>query len=71
MTPTASDLLAIMREVRDASSFELNPHVRPCMSLSVLGSGCTCARGRRIVAAWRAFHDALEAGGVPRFEEEP
>jgi len=60
---TAAKYLAIMREVRDASSFDLNPHDKgaPC-TLGV----CGCFRATRITRAWRAFHDALTAGGVPR-----
>jgi len=59
---TAADLLAIMREVRDANSFELSPHdaVPGCTS-----GVCRCRRATRIGAAWRAFHRALAAGGIP------
>ena len=36
MPPTPSDLLLVMTEVRDASSFDLNPHTNGC-------NGFTCA----------------------------
>jgi hypothetical protein len=58
--PSPAGLVQVMREVRDASSFDLNPHDRACPV-----TACGCQRGRRIVAAWRAFHDALAAAGVP------
>lgn len=59
----AKHLLAIMQEVRDASSFDLNPHAKG--ATCTLGV-CGCSRAIRITRAWRAFHDALTAGGVPR-----
>jgi hypothetical protein len=66
MLPEAERLIMIMREVRDSSSYDLNPHVP--------GEGCTlgicrCARSRRVTAAWGAFHDALSAAGVPPLVE--
>ena len=72
MTPTPADLIAIMVEVRDASSYERNPHDPRCLSRAILGGACNCSRARRIVAAWRAYHDALAAAGVPplTFEEK-
>ena len=68
MTPTPADLLAVMREVRDAASYSLNPHTRPCLSLSVQGGACNCTRARRLSAAWSAFHAALDRAGIPRLE---
>lgn len=65
MTPET--LLAIMREVRDSSSLDLNPHDAGC---SVRATGaCGCAHSRRHVAAWKAFHGALAAAGVPSLVE--
>lgn len=67
--PTTQHLLDVMVGVRNASSFVLNPHTDGCSSLRA--GGCACERGRRIVAAWRAFHDALaEAGVAPLSETE-
>lgn len=65
MPPTTEQLLEIMRAVRDSSSFVLNPHDRGCIG----DGGCGCVRGRRIIAAWRAYHDALAASGVPPLDE--
>ena len=66
--PDTAALLAVMREVRDASSYLLNPHERTC-----IGGGrdyvCNCSRSRRHAAAWRAFHAALAAAGVPSLTE--
>lgn len=60
--PTVAGLLAIMQEVRDASSFELSPH-DPAQGCTL--GVCRCRRATRIGAAWKAFHRALAAGGVP------
>jgi hypothetical protein len=60
--PDTFELLAVMREVRDASSFDLNPHERSCPQPSIV---CGCSRSRRHIAAWEAFHAALRASGVP------
>jgi len=54
-------LLAVMQEVRDASSYELNPHGRDCPQPSI---SCGCARSRRTIAAWAAYHVALAEAGI-------
>ena len=59
-------LVAVMREVRDASSFDLNPHEKD--GGCILGV-CKCRRAERIIRSWRAFHDALTARGVRRLAE--
>lgn len=54
-------LLAIMQEVRDSSSLDLNPHEPGCPRFV-----CGCAHSKRHISAWAAFHAALDEAGVPR-----
>lgn len=68
---TTDDLVAVMREVRDASSYDLNPHAPECAAASWRLGACRCRRAQRLSTAWRAFHDALESSGVPRLRPLP
>lgn len=67
--PTAAELVAVMREVRDASSYDLNPHATECAAASWRLGACRCRRAQRLSSAWRAFHAALDVAGVPRLAD--
>lgn len=66
--PTADELVDVMREIRDASSYDLNPHATECAAVSWRLGACRCRRAQRLSASWQAFHDALERSGVPRLQ---
>lgn len=68
---TAPELIAIMTEVRDATRVMgdfLNHRAHGCRNGSGFGvesMTCACPVGKRLSAAWSAFHAALRSAGVP------